>query len=353
MTTLVEDVQAALEAHALPGAAELSQAVAELPGDDGKDAGAIRLHRFNSRVFRLETGRDDTPERRRTFILKRYDPALARRNLLVARRWLPALALEDLAPRLLAVAAERSGEWVWHVSEDVGECSLHETKTDRGRVAAAIDAIAELHTRSAGHVLQPEWRYTGGDRGGAYVQANVRDAIHGLELLRSPRTAVTTDQATLRDRLLARLHALREDLPRRLALLADAGGPDVLLHGDLWPTNVFVLPTPQGPRAQLVDWDHASAGPVSYDLSVILYRFPRDERPWILERYRAAVARAGWRLPGVRDLNLLFETTEAARYANRAVWPAVSLLVDRVDWAFDELARVMEWFDALRPAVPE
>jgi phosphotransferase family enzyme len=345
-----EDVLAALATYALPGAAELTDAVTELWASEGGGEGTVRLHRFNSRVFRLESERAGVPH---TLILKRYDPPLARRNFLVARRWLPALDLPALAPRLLAVAAERGGEWVWHVYEDFGSCSLQDARTDRARVAVAIDGIAELHTRSAGHALQAEWRYYGGDRGIAYVQANVRDAIHGLELLSAPRVAVSPEQGALRDRLLARLHGLRNELPRRLALMADAGGPDVLLHGDLWPTNTFVTDTPQGMRPQLVDWDHVSAGPVSYDLSVFLYRFPREERPWIVDRYRSRLARAGWRLPALPELNVLFETAEAARYANRAVWPSVSLLVDHVDWAFDELARVMEWFEALRPAIPE
>ena len=97
MTAVRDDVLAALAEYALPGAATLTDALSELWASEGGGDCAVRLHRLNSRVFRLETERYGEP---RTLILKRYDPALARRNALVARRWLPALALQELAPQL-------------------------------------------------------------------------------------------------------------------------------------------------------------------------------------------------------------------------------------------------------------
>src|SRR5256885_9944571 len=81
--------------------------------------------------------------------------------------------------------------------------------------------------------------------------------------------------------------------------------------------------------ARHINWDHAAVGPVSYDLSTFLYRFPKPERPWILEAYRRAVAPAGWHLPPTWLLNVVFETAEYARYANRIIWPAVALLEQR------------------------
>src|SRR5213078_1507398 len=101
--------------------------------------------------------------------------------------------------------------------------------------------------------------------------------------------------------------------------LAELGGPETLLHGDLWAINVFVLPTATGLQARLIDWDHAAVGPIIYDLSTFLLRFPANERPWILDSYRAAIAPAGWQLPGATDLNLMFETAELARFANRII----------------------------------
>src|SRR5881296_1393123 len=105
-----------------------------------------------------------------------------------------------------------------------------------------------------------------------------------------------------------------------------------------------------GPRARLVDWDKVGVGPFSYDLSTFLFRFPPAERPWVLEYYRKAVTRAGWRLAPARELQLLFDTAERARYANRLIWPALALLQERADWGFPELAEVERWFQALDAA---
>src|SRR5262249_6386041 len=121
---------------------------------------------------------------------------------------------------------------------------------------------------------------------------------------------------------------------------------------DLWTTNTFVGSAPDGLRAYLVDWDHAGVGPASYDLSTFLYQFRREDRPWILDSYRRAVERAGWRLPPAQDLNVLFETAELARYAKRVIWPAVALVHDRAQWGFPELAEVDRWFETLEPVLP-
>ena len=96
----------------------------------------------------------------------------------------------------------------------------------------------------------------------------------------------------MRERLIARLCGLLEEVRHRAQALREFGGPETLLHGDLWTTNTFVVPTAAGPQARLIDWDHAGVGRFSYDLSTFLLRFPADDRPWILEAYAAATARA-------------------------------------------------------------
>src|SRR5256885_2148770 len=126
-----------------------------------------------------------------------------------------------------------------------------------------------------------------------------------------------------------------------------AAGPDTLLHGDLGTINVFVNGSAEGPRARLVDWERVGVGPLSYDLSTFLSRFPAAARPWILERYRQAVSRAGWRLASPPELDLLFDTAKRARYANRVIWPVLALLQEHADWGFLELAEVERWFQAL------
>jgi hypothetical protein len=52
------------------------------------------------------------------------------------------------------------------------------------------------------------------------------------------------------------------------------------------------------------------------------------------------------------DLNLLFDTTEQARLANRLIWVAIALWKDHAAWAFDELAAFPHWLDAVTPVLP-
>ncbi len=155
------------------------------------------------------------------------------------------------------------------------------------------------------------------------------------------------------DRLLERLHGLQEELASRTAALAEIGGPETLLHGDLWPINIFVIPTGQGLQARLIDWDQAAVGPGSYDLSTLLIRFPSNHRHWILELYGEAVASAGWRLPGIEELNYLFETAEWARYVNLLIWPAIAVSRDNPPYALEQLADVERWFIDWKPVLPQ
>ena len=159
--------------------------------------------------------------------------------------------------------------------------------------------------------------------------------------------------AAARTRLLERLHGLLADAPRRVQIIEEHGGPDTLLHGDLWPKNVFVTGAHDRPCARLIDWDHVGAGPFSYDVSTFLYRSSPEERPWILRRYREAVERAGWRLPADAELNLLFHTAEAARYAHDVLFDAIAALNDNAEWGFEGLMHYERWFEALRPPLPE
>ena len=74
-----------------PGAGELCHAFEEaLHGPCA--GGPVEVTRLKSRVYRLSAGCNG---RAGSFVLKRFDPWLARRNELVARRWLPALGLSD------------------------------------------------------------------------------------------------------------------------------------------------------------------------------------------------------------------------------------------------------------------
>lgn len=345
---MIEGLELALRDTGEPGLTELRRAVRDVLGDP---AGAVRFEgaqRLKSRVHRLHFR---VAGAARSLVVKRLDPVAARRNERVARDWLPAVGLEAAGPGLLGVAALASGEWVWHVYEDHGDAGLERRETDAARVEAAIRTIARIHSRFASHPLLAECRSFGA-YDISWFAANLRDAIRSLEALRPPRVALSADHAALRDRLRERLMRLVDDEPRRARALAEWGGEETLLHGDLWTSNAFVLRTSDGFQARLTDWDRAGVGPMSYDLSTFLLRFPAGQRGWILDGYARALENGAWRPPGIRRLNLLCETAELSRYANRVVWPALAIAREGAAWGFAELEEVERWFEALRPVLP-
>jgi Ser/Thr protein kinase RdoA (MazF antagonist) len=215
-------------------------------------------------------------------------------------------------------------------------------------VKAAVDLIARLHLRMADHPLLGEVHLHAGDYGIHFYESSVRDAICALAAVKAQG-----EERELCDRLLRRLSRLQEETPERAQALADYGGPQTMLHGDLWTINVFILPAGGGAQARLIDWDRAAVGPMSYDLSTFLLRFGQPERARLLALYQEAVERAGWRLPGMRELNLLFETAELARYASRIIWPAIALTQDNADWGLAELGEVEKWFENLAPVLSD
>ena len=207
---------------------------------------------------------------------------------------------------MLGTAADRRGACAWHAYEDLGDATLAD-RLDPERIAATVDFIAELHTRAAHHPVLPDARRYGASLGIQYFTANVGDAIAALEQF--------------------------------------AGSA-------IWTINVFVVPTAEGLRARLVDWDRTGVGPFSYDLSTFLFRFPPAERRGILERYRDAVTRAGGHVASPSELGVLFDTAERARYANRVIWPVQALMQERAAGGFPELAEVERWFQALDAVSP-
>ncbi len=343
----VDELRSTLEAREEPGVAELLEAVHAILPDAGAAEWASELTPLKRRVYRL---RLEERHGARSVILKRSEPPIAQLNRFVAERWLPALRLGDHCAALLATAADRQGRWFWQIYEDLGEDTL-ERQSDRPRVAATTELIAELHARGAGHALLPEVRQYGKDLGLAFFAANVGDAIRGLEQLGGEHSP--GELRSLRDRLLQRMYPLLVDMPSRAQVLKDAGGPDTLLHGDLWRHNAFATVSAGGVRVQLIDWDHVGVGPLAYDLSTFLMRFPPAERPWILDRYRDTLSLWGLRLPSERELNVLFETAEYARFANRVSWAAMAWLHEGAEWVPIELAEIERWFVALGPILAE
>ena len=348
MVNLIEGSGDLLERGGQEELIELRELLQELLGGPGATGRLIAQKRLAPRVYRLRfkvDGRD------LSLVVKRLDPDVAQRNQLITKRWLPAVGLSKSGPPLLGVVAERSGERIWHVYEDLGACTLDECAPDPARVGVAVELIAQIHTRFAGHALLAECRLWGGDFGIHFYASSLRDAIRSLESLRAPYVELSAERLALRNRLLERLHELLDEEPYRAQMMKELGGPDTFLHGDLWPKNMLVFPADNGLQARLIDWDRAGVGPACYDLSTFLSRFPTCERQWILGLYQQSLGCSGWRLPSAAELNLLFDTAERARLANCVIWRALAVWESQAEWAFHELASLEQWFEMLQPVL--
>jgi Phosphotransferase enzyme family len=315
-------------------------------GHDG-DARLLRCERLKKSVHRI---RFESLGRPVSVVAKPLSPRIARVNELVARQWLPAVDLERACPGLRGVVKERSGSKVWHIYEDVGGSRLDETPPDPARVAPVVELIVDLHTRFADHAMLPQLRKYGGELGMSFFDEQVVRSIDGLRSIESLDPPLSRRQSELRDRLLGRVERLYQERDERASLLEKWGGPDTLLHGDLWPSNALIARRDGGFQATLIDWDRVGLGPVTYDLSTFLYRLDPEHRPWILRVYREAAARRGWRLPNDSTLNLLFETAECARYAC-CLGDAALAASEREWWGFLMMEEIERWFTDLEPVL--
>ena len=315
-----------------PWPPELIETLDELLRGTGAAGLVSRDKLKGSRVHRIkvDTGRDV-----RSFIVKRFsNPNIAKRNQMVAKRWFPAAGLAHAVPHLLGIAAQRDGRRVWHIYEDVGDCTLvaGEAVRDRNRIfcvdpdriAPAVALIAQIHARFAARPILAECRLYGDDFGSHFFVSAVNDAIRCLDALlaleheRRGGVDGSVVPAPAEDARAA------TQQPERIEALARFGGPETLLHGDLWPINVMVSSAGAGRRARLIDWDHAGVGPVTYDLSTFLTHFPPADRQRILDLYLCCMADSGIRFPPETDWNLLFDTAEHARLAITVAWDALS-----------------------------
>jgi thiamine kinase-like enzyme len=343
---MIEGLDNALRASGRPGLVELRTLLSQVLGGSpakGRLTGERSLKK--RKVYRLVFDLDGQP---RSLVVKGASSARAHCNRLAVTRWLPAVGLGQHCAAWLGMAADPSGQWVWQIYEDLGDQTL-ETKA-RSTVEAAVDLMAALHVRFADHPLLPECRMYGKDMGTTYYLANIRDAIRGLEHLKPSSADAGSERLAVRDRLLLRMYKLLDEGPDRARIQSEFGGPETMLHGDLWRKNIMVF-TQDGPQIRLIDWDATGVGPLTYDLSTLLYRSPAEDRPWILDRYQQSVAPLGWRPPAESDLNLMLETAEISRIANCLAWAGVSALDPQADWVFESLAEIERWFEAVEPAI--
>lgn len=305
----------------------------------------VGQERIKSQVYRLYFELERGPL---VFILKCLEPRIARRTELVAQRWLPAVGLTQAGPPLLMSLGMPNGSPVWHIYRDLGSRSLAEDMDRADSVAGTVRFIAELHQRFIGHPYLPEFRLFGGDLGAHFIESNLRDAMHSLETITRQDEGSEGNWMVV-DQLLGRISAILGELPSRLRILKEFSGSETLLHGDLWPSNVFVS---SDGSVRLIDWDRTGAGPIAYDISTFVLRFPSKQRTEIMELYREAVHPSAWKIPEYKDLNIIFETFEFARYACLIIWPAIALWESGAPWALEQLEEIERWFEGWGPIFP-
>ena len=350
---MIEGLGTLLEGTKATGLCELRVLLAEvLGGEDVEGCLLEQIRLSRQRVFRL---RFQLEGRVRSLIVKRLSPERALSERTAITRWLPRAGFGRHAVPLVGVASQRDGDSTWHVYEDLGGPTLRQAAHEPRNVRAAVEVIAAHHTRFVGHPLLAECRLIGVDLGTGFYATCVEDALRGLDaMLRLD--SVHGERRELVQRLRQRLTRLWDERHERTRELVDLAWPETLQHGDLWATNVLVLLGESGPDVRLIDWDHAGVGPAVYDVSTLLRQFPRPERPWMLEAYRASVESAGWTWPAPAAWNRLAETAELARYANTIVWRTIVATQDHPaappDWIFEDLAETETWFDNLTPLLP-
>ena len=89
-------------------------------------------------------------------IVKRLDPEIAKRNCLVARRWLPAIGLGENGPPVLGSTAERNGQCIWHIYEDLGDWGPR--KATRRQSVSGPRRYSFLPNRPAGRTSSTRMR---------------------------------------------------------------------------------------------------------------------------------------------------------------------------------------------------
>lgn len=281
-------------------------------------------------------------------VVKQVDPAGAHRSRLLARRWLPAVGLADACPPLLATMETLERSWTVHGWLDGVRL---DAVLDAGHLRRLVDLVAAVHVRSARHPHLAEIRHHCRHLGPDGLAGQLSDAAQALAVV-ARESARLPALTTVARELAALVRRERRQASPTLALVRDAGGPDTLLHGDLWPQNALA----GAGGLRLVDWERLAVGPACYDLSILLLRLPPALRRPALDRYRGQVTAAGWpRLTDrqVRDVSVAFER---ARLATLISWRVLDLLrsPSTAGWVVDQLGLIRTWWGQVElPLAPQ
>lgn len=320
--------------------AELRRRLISLCGSPCAPARDIECRKLARAVHRVILTTDGGT---RTFIVKRLRSGIAKRDKMIAGTLLPAVGLHGRGPPLLdSCPADESH--TWHIYEDLGNTALDERIATPRQLETAIRLIATVHRKFASHPLLGQCRASGKDLSAQFFCVNIDDSIRALQSLDLRTTSMRNGGLNVRDSLLFRLQKLQREQRFRTARLTEYGGPETLLHGDLWPMNVLLTSGQTDAHARLIDWDHAGVGPPVYDLSNFLSRVSKKHRLWLLDIYRAEIE-CVWRLPDTGLLNELFNTCQYARLASVTLSPTLELIRTDEQWALDELREVDSWFE--------
>jgi hypothetical protein len=275
-------------------------------------------------------------------VAKRLDPSDAHRCRLLAHDWLPAVGLADACPPLLAVIGGPEQTWTVHTWLD-GD-PLHPYSD---RVGEWVDLVATIHTRFAGHPIITEVRHHCRHLGADNLVGLLRDALRALMAVQRHPEQQVSDLVPVVSGLVERVRAAEQQTDHMRTLLHRIGGPDTLLHADLWPQNAVA--TADGLR--LVDWDRMAIGPAIYDLSTLLLQLPPDRRQAAVDHYLNRVVAAGWPHLTTDEIVQLSTMVERARLSTLISWRVLDLqrLPGEAAWAGEQLRAIGQWWDGIDP----
>ncbi len=277
-------------------------------------------------------------------VIKRLDPAVAHRDRLLVWRWLPAVGLAAAGPPLLATVCDHASSATWSVYAGLDDGERYPVRPGPEDIGRLIDVVASMHVRFASHPLMAEVRHHGEHLGPSAYVGRLNDALLALAAAEGEPGVRAHRAGRLLTDLARAVGGAEREASALLTLLTRVGGPDTLLHGDLWPQNVM---TGRG-WLRLIDWDRLGVGPAIYDLSTLLLRvLPAYRRP-ILDQYLAYVATEGWPLPTIEEVEFLSAALERTRLATLISWRVLDLLREPrgsvATWALGELRSIRTWW---------
>jgi hypothetical protein len=285
----------------------------------------------------------------RSLIVKSSRVERAERSRMTLRYWLPAVGLDHIGPVLLGATQQQNGA-IWNVYVDHGRRTLIDDPSDSAAATAAIRTVAELHSRFMGHSLLAECRNSGQTLDPYVYESSVMAALSALESIED--LVGVTDAAILQESLTKRLRVLAQEVGLRTRLLKTLSGPQTLLHGDLYPSNIVLPNGLDGPLSRIVDWDHLGVGPVGFDLVFLLGNLSEELRLDALECYRSLMRNLFDRWPTEREWNTLFDTFQFVRLAKCVTSFANAILVGEVEYGVRKLRDADQWFQDVRPVLP-